>query len=122
MASQPNIYIGTAIGAAMTEKKFPKYIALGPETSTDAARASLARSLERTGLAQLAAARSGRAFTLWHHFYNTPMHVAAVQAMAKWFHPDRFRDLDPDRTLAEYFRRFQPVPLTGVYWAGIADP
>ena len=44
------------------------------------------------------------------------MNVAAVQAMAKWIHPDRFKDLDPRATLQTLFERFQPVPLEGAYW------
>jgi len=119
---QPDIYIGTAIGASVLAKKFPSYIALGVGTPADQARATLTSALGRIGVAQLDAVKQGRAYTIWHHFYNTPMHVALVQAMAKWFHPDRFRDLKPDRTLAEYFRRFQPVTLKGVYWAGVSDP
>lgn len=122
ITDQPDVYIGTAIGSAMTETKYPKFISLGVGTSGEAARASLARSLQRVGPAQLAAVKAGRAYTIWHHFYNTPMHVAAVQVMAKWFHPDRFKALDPRATLAEYFRRFQPVPMAGVYWAGLSDP
>lgn len=53
---------------------------------------------------------------IWHHFYNTPMNVIAVQALAQWFHPEVFAELNPDATLAEFYRRFQPIELDGIYW------
>jgi iron complex transport system substrate-binding protein len=83
------------------------------------ARTSLARALARPGLETLPAARDGRAYGIWHHFYNSPLNVYAVQVLAKWFHPNAFDDLDPDATLREMFERFQPVPLDGVYAIGM---
>lgn len=119
LVEQPDFYIGTAIGSLMTGKKFPKFIALGAGTDKSTASLSLKRSMKRTGLAQLSAITSGRAYSIWHHFYNSPMNVVAVQVIAKWLHPDLFEDLNPEKTLAEYFDRFQPFPLNGVYWTGL---
>jgi len=45
--------------------------------------------------------------------------VVAVQAFARWLHPERFAKLDPNATLATLYQRFQPVPLTGTYWASL---
>ena len=39
--------------------------------------------------------------------------------MAKWLHPERFPDLDPEETLKTLFRRFQPYPLSGTYAIGL---
>jgi len=114
--NQPDIYIGTAIGSKQTQADFPNLIALGTGTDEETAQTTLENSLGRTGVAQLDAVKNAQAHTIWHHFYNTPMHVAAIEAMAQWFHPDLFGDLDPRATLQTYFDRFQPVPLDGVYW------
>ena len=65
------------------------------------------------------AVKEGRAFAVWHHFYNSPFNVAAVQAFAKWMHPELFADLDPHATLQTFYTRFQPIPLNGVYWTGM---
>ena len=122
LVNQPEIYIATAIGGAkMNEDQNSGRIILGTYADADMSRASLAKSMERTGLDELDAVKAGKVYSVWHHFYNTPMNVTAVQAMAKWFHPDQFTDLDPTATLAEFFDRFQPVPLDGVYWIGL-DP
>ncbi|MCG8492179.1 MAG: ABC transporter substrate-binding protein [Sneathiellales bacterium] len=116
LVHQPEIYIGTAIGNVLTENRFPKFLSLGVGTNEEAAKASLVKSLDRQELNQLRAIRQGKAHAIWHHFYNTPMNVVAVQRIAKWLHPDRFADLHPEETLKTYFKEFQPVPLEGVYW------
>ncbi len=119
LTHQPDFYVATAIGSPHSADRFPERIVLGAGADADMAQASLSHIHERQGLSQLDAVQDGRVFALWHHFYNTPMHVAAVQAMAQWLHPDLFSDLNPRATLEEYFQRFQPIPLNGVYWTGV---
>ncbi len=116
LTNQPQVYIGTAIGAASATSKTPTRIVLGAGVDPAVARASLARALDRRGIAELEAVKQGRAHAIWHHFYNSPLNVVAVQAIAKWLHPERFADLDPAATLRTLYARFQPVPLAGVYW------
>ncbi len=116
LVSQPDVYMGTAIGAAGVKYPKPGRIVLGPRADAAQARTTLAQAVARPGFSELSAVKAGRAHAIWHNFYNTPMNVAAVQAMAKWLHPDRFKDLDPRATLQTLFDRFQPVPLEGAYW------
>ncbi|MFD2265100.1 iron ABC transporter substrate-binding protein [Lacibacterium aquatile] len=117
IANQPDLYVGTAIGSA-GEAADSKRLALGAGVDRATALASLARNGKRPILSDLQAIRDGRSHSIWHHFYNSPFNVVAVQAMAKWFQPSLFADLDPQVTLADAYRRFQPVPLDGTYWAG----
>lgn len=120
ITEQPDIYIATAIGNYPPETADKGRVILGAGVPPAVAADSLSHALKRPIIAELNAVKSKHAFAIWHHFYNTPMHVAAIQAMAKWFHPDLFTDLDPQQTLEEYYRRFQPMPLDGVYWSGVA--
>lgn len=117
---QPDIYIGTAIGSAERAKDMPGFISLGVGSDENLARQSLIQASKRTGIAQLSAIKDKKAYGIWHHFYNTPMHIAAIEAMAKWVHPEIFADLTPESTLEAYFNKFQPVDLAGVYWVGMA--
>ena len=119
IAKQPRFYIGTGIGSMATAEKTPMRIVLGAGATPEAAKASLARATQRRGINQLQAVKEGRAFGIWHHFYNSPFNVAAVQAFAKWLHPELFTDLDPHATLQTFYTRFQPIPLNGVYWTGM---
>ncbi|OZB17380.1 MAG: iron ABC transporter substrate-binding protein [Marinobacter sp. 34-60-7] len=114
----PDRYVATAIGSRRyqsSESRSP-YVMLGAGVDAESARSSLNRATDRPGLRAVRPVREGDTFALWHHFYNTPMNVVAVQALARWFHPEAFADMDPKATLKTFFQRFQPVPLEGVYW------
>ncbi|HEV7256969.1 MAG TPA: ABC transporter substrate-binding protein [Bosea sp. (in: a-proteobacteria)] len=118
VANPPEVYIGTAIGSGVQRDEAP-WLALGPGVDVTTARERLARSMTRNGIAGLDAVRQGRAHAVWHHFYNSPFNVAAVQVFAQWLHPQLFADLDPQALLATMQRRFQPVPLDGTYWTSL---
>lgn len=113
---QPDIYIGTAIGSSETQDTDPQYLVLGTYIKPELAQRSLHTVTSKDPLAQLNAVKEGRASSLWHHFYNTPLNVVAVQAMAKWVYPQLFAELEPQQTLSTLYQRFQPVPLEGTYW------
>ncbi len=119
LVAQPDVYMGTAIGAAGVKYPKPGRIILGPGTDGRTARASLVQATARRTISGLTAVQSGRAHAIWHNFYNTPLNVAAVQAMAKWIHPNLFTDLNPQKTLETLFEKFQPVPLDGAYWVSL---
>jgi len=40
----------------------------------------------------------------------------AIQALAKWLHPNEFKDLDAWATFQELHDRFLPIKLTGKFW------
>jgi iron complex transport system substrate-binding protein len=119
LVQQPDIYIGSAIGSVLTADQFPKRIVLGSYADKAVAKRTLSFIHDRTGLKSLEAVQANRVHAVWHHFYNSPMHFAVIQAMAKWFHPDLFADLNPDLALTEFFDRFQPFPKNGVYWVSL---
>ncbi|WP_428031641.1 ABC transporter substrate-binding protein [Ancylobacter sp.] len=121
LVNQPDIYVGTAIGSAASPADSP-WIALGPDVSAARAFESLSRATRRVGIAELTAVKSGRAFAVWHHFYNSPFNVAALQAFAKWLHPKLFADLDPEGLLRDLHARFQPFALEGTYWTSLRRP
>ena len=89
---------------------------LGLGVPEEEARRSFAALVARPGLAALTAVRSGHAHGLWHLFNDTPLHIVAIERMAKWIHPERFADVDPSATLAEIAARFSAIPLDGTLW------
>lgn len=114
IATAPEVYIGTAIGHAAVEGAYT-HIVLGAGSDEETARASLDAVLQRDGLAGLPAVRNGRAHALWHHFYNSPLNVYALQKIAQWLHPELYEDLQPERLLKDLLGEFAPVNLSGVY-------
>jgi iron complex transport system substrate-binding protein len=118
LTNPPQVYIGTAIGGAASSAGKP-WLALGAGVAESVAAMTLKRAAQRPGLADLAAVRDGRAHAVWHHFYNSPFNVAAVQAFATWLHPALFADLDPEATLRDLHARFQPFAVDGAYWISV---
>ncbi|WP_225316504.1 MULTISPECIES: ABC transporter substrate-binding protein [Marinobacter] len=123
LTAQPDRYIATAIGSPGLEVPAEEqpYVVLGAGVTEAAARQSLKRVSTRPGLSALDAIRDQRAFAIWHHFYNTPLNVVAVQALARWLHPDRLGHLRPEQTLEAFYERFQPVSLEGTYWVNLRE-
>lgn len=109
LARDPQVYVATGVFAAGQGG-----VALGYQATPDEARASLRAVARRPETRELTAVRQGRAHGLWHVFYDSPEHPVAVEALAKWLHPELFTDIDPQRTRAELYRRFLPIPMTGV--------
>jgi iron complex transport system substrate-binding protein len=60
--------------------------------------------------------KSGRVYGLPHHLLNSPLDILAVEALARWIHPELFPDVDPARTLGEINTQFLAVPLEGTNW------
>ena len=89
---------------------------LGAGIDEQTAQASLKHVLKRPEFVELRAVREGNVHGLWHDFYNSPYNILAIEAMARWIHPERFADLDPQLTLAEINRQFLDTPLAGQYW------
>lgn len=67
---------------------------------------SLEQVVQRPGISSLSAVSNTRVFGLWHNFYNAPINLLAVEAMAKWFHPELFEDINPEKALQEINEQF----------------
>lgn len=80
------------------------------------AKEQLAGLMTRTGFPELKAVKEKKVMAIYHQFYQSPYHFVAVQALAKWLHPDRFADLDPKATFSELHERFLPIDVSGVFW------
>jgi iron complex transport system substrate-binding protein len=115
VASDPDVYVATGGGNA-GDGTSP---VLGTGVTEAKAQAGLRGAAGRAGISGLTALREGHAHALWHHFYNSPYNLLAVEALARWLHPALFADLDPAATLAEMNRSFLAVPLEGTFWTSL---
>jgi iron complex transport system substrate-binding protein len=112
LMQKPGYYLATG-SAAPTDSSGVK---LGAGVSRAQARASLLAMGQREQLKGLSAARGEHTFAAWHMFYVLPQHIVLLEAMAKWLHPDQFRDVDPARTWADMQKRFNAPMPDGTYW------
>lgn len=111
LVSDPQFYVAT--GGTHLAKQGGLVLGLGVDETT--ARESFRRLLASPGIATLKAVTEKRAFGLWHLFNDTPLHVVAIERLAKWLHPARFADIDPAATMAEA-AAFSAIPLDGTLW------
>jgi iron complex transport system substrate-binding protein len=112
LKADPDIYIATGNRAPG--------VLLGGQVKADEAAKSLTEVTARPEFSSLRAIREGHAHGLWHEFYNTPYNILAIEALAKWIHPELFKDLDPEQTKHELYSQFLPLPETGTYWVNAA--
>lgn len=121
LISNFDVYIGTSSGTQIsssgnTASSYTSLI-MGAQVPNDIAQASLKQVLAHRHFDRLAPIQNGRSYALWHHFYNSPLNLYAIESMAKWFHPALFKDLDPNQTLNTLLTGFSPVDLSGTYSA-----
>lgn len=93
-----------------------KAVWLGYEAQPEKAQEQIRGLVQRPGFAELSAVKNKKVMAIYHQFYQSPYHFVAIQALAKWIHPDKFQDLDPQATYQELHDRFLPIPLTGLFW------
>lgn len=115
LARNPDVYVAT--GGPFGGRGG---VSLGVGVEAAAARASLEEVIRRQNLGSLPAVQGGRAYALWHGFNDSPTHVIAVEAMARWFHPQAAAALDPAASQAVLNERFATVPMEGTYWTDMA--
>ena len=66
--------------------------------------------LLRKGWDSLPAVRDDQVHLIHTDILGGPQFFIGVEYMAKWFYPDRFADLDPEKVHEEYLTRFQGLP------------
>lgn len=115
IATDPDVYIAT--GGPHLERAGG--LVLGAAYSEQRARESLQKVASRTGIAFLTAVAEGNVHGFSHQLINSPVDIVAIEAFARWVHPDLFTDIDPAQTLQELNTRFLQVPYHGVYWVDL---
>lgn len=114
-SEDPEIIIGT--GANWSEANpATTAVLFGYEASYDMVQKRLGALAAREGWSDLSAVKNGRFHSVYHQFYNSPYHFVAMQAFAKWLHPDLFEDVNPDATMEELHDKFLPIDYSGVFW------
>ena len=90
-------------------------VVLGYGADEAIARENLKAYENREGWADLSAVKNHRMGALYHDLSRHIFDFAGAQFLAKQIQPELFADLDPEANLAEFFRRFMPVDLNGVW-------
>ena len=66
--------------------------------------------VSRQGVSSIPAVAQGHTGALYHHFYNNPYNIIAIEALSKIFYPTRFNDVDPLADYHELIKNFTQIP------------
>ncbi len=111
ISQQPDVYIATGI-ATPGEAGFVIGHGIGRET----AMKSLEALTKRRVMQPLKAVRAGNVYGVWHLFYDSPLNLVAIEALAKYIQPELFSDMDLQKTIDVLNAQFLAVPLKGTYF------
>lgn len=106
----PDVWIATDVLAGAQS-------VFGQPRSLARAQAELEKLSQEPGLSETSAMRHGRLHLIDVTLSRSPLNILFLENVAKWAHPDLFRDVDPQATLDEINRRFLAKPLVGPFWA-----
>ncbi|WFN88881.1 ABC transporter substrate-binding protein [Agrobacterium pusense] len=101
------------------ESDINQFVPVGRGSDMALSRERLANLMKRTPFPELTAVKQGNVHAVWHQFYGAPYEFFPIQQFAKWFHPDLFADLDPEKNFEEFHRKFLPVTYKPGYFASL---
>ena len=76
----------------------------------------LTQLMARNGVNLLEPVKKGRVMAIYHQYYDSPLNLFAIEAIAKFLHPQLFDDLDPQADLERVHKEFLAQPYHGLFW------
>jgi iron complex transport system substrate-binding protein len=93
----------------------PESLRMGYESNEDETRTLLSAFTRRPGWSELDAVKNNRVYAIHHGLGREIYDAAALAFLAKTIHPDLFTDVEPMEMLRDYYKRFLPYDLYGVW-------
>ncbi|XUY28803.1 ABC transporter substrate-binding protein [Agrobacterium sp. rho-8.1] len=118
IVSNPEHVIVTGSNWA-AESDINQFVPAGRGADMALSRQRLAKLMERTPFPELDAVKKGNVHAVWHQFYGAPYEFVPIQQFAKWFHPDLFSDMDPEKNFEEFHEKFLPVTYKPGYFVSL---
>jgi iron complex transport system substrate-binding protein len=97
----------------------PDSMRLGYYADKNDSRALLQAFLNRPGWDSLKAVQDQEVYSIFCTYDSRIYSFAGLQAFAKWFYPEDFKDVDPEAGVIEFHKRFMPVDYSGVWMLGL---
>jgi iron complex transport system substrate-binding protein len=98
-------------GRVVGGEGIPGQLKLGYDVDRAESKTLLEQIAARKGWDAVSAAKNRRIYGIYHansrHIYD----FYSFQLFAKWFYPEHFRDLDPEKNLRDFYERFMPVSV-----------
>jgi iron complex transport system substrate-binding protein len=93
----------------------PNCMYLGYQSTAKIAQKRLEGYLKRDGWDQLTAVKHKKVYSVNHVLSRDIFDFYGVQCLAKYGYPKLFTRLDPDANLKEFFKKFMPFKLSGLW-------
>lgn len=93
----------------------PDALQMGYISNENEIQARLVDFTNRPGWSELAAIKNKKVYAIYHGLGREIYDVTALAFLAKAFHPGLFADVDPMEMFKEYYKRFLPYDLYGVW-------
>jgi iron complex transport system substrate-binding protein len=93
----------------------PESLRMGYLSDEDDTQRLLAGYLRRPGWDSLSAVKNKQVFAVYFALAFGMYDAASVAFLAKCIHPDLFEDIDPTAMLQDYYSRFMPYDISGVW-------
>ncbi|WP_369311350.1 ABC transporter substrate-binding protein [Providencia rettgeri] len=113
--SDPDYYLMTAADWDSTRKGSAS-VPLGYTGDKTKSQARLAKLMARPKLHSLTAYKNKQVLALYQQYYDTPFNIIAVEAIAKFLHPNLFTELDPQADSDYLHKTFTALEGDGVFW------
>lgn len=113
--SNPDYYLMTAADWDSTRKGSVS-VPLGYTGDKAKSQARLSKLMERPKLRSLTAFQNKQVLALYQQYYDTPFNIIAVEAIAKFIHPELFEKLDPQADSDYLHKTFTALDGDGVFW------
>ena len=113
LVSKPDVIMisGTEVGM-----KQPEAMAMGIDVSAEEAQRRLKGFTTRSGWENLPAVKDNRVYGIYHTASRSLSDLAAAQFMAKALYPKAFSDVDPEKTYADFHKKYLPVQPEGTFF------
>jgi len=118
IASNPDAYLMTGADWGNTYHQSIG-VPLGYHADRDLSLKRIQALLTRQGVNVLNATKEQRVMAVYHQFYDSPLNVLVVEAIAKFLHPELFGDLDPQADIQMVHEKFMQQPLNGLFWLAL---
>ena len=124
LRQDPDVIIFTCNNNLITPEGVKQVNIIGYTATQPAlAKRALRKLISRLGWDKLRAVRNCRVYMLYHGLsHGHIFQYVALEYIAKWLHPELFKNLDPRSDLAAFFENYMPFPLRGVWGVGLCDP
>lgn len=113
LVSKPDVIIisGTEVGM-----KQPNPMAMGIDIPAEEAQRRLKGFTTRNGWENLPAVQNNRVYGIYHTSSRSLGDLASAQFMAKALYPEAFSDVDPEKTYADFHKKYLPIQPEGTFF------